>query len=272
LLKYNGIAWYYYQGALLPKVPPNYEVYLSLKEQKELLRLSKALFLRYTNEWDRNGGEFWYIIKDAKEELETYKSKIRSQIKRGLKNCLVSKVDTNTIANNGYEVYINAFKNYSTNLIPVAKKEFAKDILDSTDDFWAVYDRENTMIGYAQNILLKQSVNYASMKFHPNYLKLYPSYALIYYMNEYYLNAHDFSYVSDGARSIAHDTNIQDFLIQKFCFRKAYCKLNVSYRWDIGLIVSVLYPFRSLIYKIQSKQFKQLAILLKQETIRRSFE
>ena len=76
-------------------------------------------------------------------------------------------------------------------------------------------------------------------------------------------------YVNDGARSIAHDTNIQEFLIKKFKFRKAYCKLNVIYRWDVGIAVKILYPFKSSIDKFNNKVFNKLSVLLRQEYIRR---
>ena len=39
-----------------------------------------------------------------------------------------------------------------------------------------------------------------------------------------------------------------DFLIQKFKFRKAYCKLKIRYKWWFGAIVRVLLPFRKLIW------------------------
>jgi len=272
MIEYKGVNWYYYQGALLPKVPPHYEINLTKKEQKELLKISKALFLRYTNEWDRDGGEFWYVIKDKKEGLETYKSKVRNQIKKGLNNCVVKKVEKEVIADDGYESYSTAFQNYSTNLTPISQVEFKKSILESDDDFWAVYNKETIMIGYGQNFLLEKSCNYGTIKYHPNYLNLYPSYALIYYMNEYYMNKNDFNYVSDGARSLSHETNIQIFLIKKFGFRKAYCKLNISYRWDISLIVKILYPFKRLIEKLNYKLLKKISVTLKQEEIRRSFE
>jgi len=128
------------------------------------------------------------------------------------------------------------------------------------------------MIAYAQNFLLDRSCNYGSMKFYLKYLNLYPSYALIYHMNRYYLNDKDFLYVSDGARSILHDTNIQEFLIKKFQFRKAYCRLNIVYRWDIKLIVIFLYPFRKIILKINQNFFKKISVLLAQEEIQRSYE
>ncbi len=112
MIKYKGIDWYYYQGALLPSTPPHIEIFLTEKEQKELLKLSKALFLRYIDEWDRDSSAFWYIIKDVNEGLETYKSKIRYQIKKGLESCYSKKVDANFLAYHGYEVYKEAFANY----------------------------------------------------------------------------------------------------------------------------------------------------------------
>jgi hypothetical protein len=41
-----------------------------------------------------------------KTVLNSYKSKIRNQIKKGLKNCMVKKVSCEEIAKYGYEVYI----------------------------------------------------------------------------------------------------------------------------------------------------------------------
>jgi len=272
MISYKGIEWYYYQGALLPKVAPHYEINLTKKEQKELLKISKALFLRYTNEWDRNDGEFWYIIKDKQEGLENYKSKIRNQIKKGLKNCIVKKVTKDIVANDGYKTYLSAFNNYQTNSSSISKEIFSKSILSSDDDFWAVYSKDNIFIGYGQNFLLDNCCNYSSMKFHTKYLNQYSSYALIYTMNEFYLNKNSGLYVSDGARSIAHQTNIQDFLIKKFDFRKSYCRLNIIYRWDINLLVKILFPLKKLLEKQESKILKKISVLLKQEEIRRSFE
>jgi len=271
VIEYKGIKWYAYQGALLPRVPPHQEVYLTEEEQKELLKESKALFLRYTNEWDREESEFWYVIKDTKEEIDRYKSKVRNQIKKGLKNTIVKKGDKEVVADSGYEVYCEAFSNYTTFHKPSSKDRFRKGILSSKDEFWAVYNHEDRLIAYANNFKESGVYHYNSMKFHPRYLKLYSSYALIYEMNSYYLNQKETLYVNDGARSIAHNTNIQDFLIKKFNFRKAYCRLNISYRKDIGVVVSILYPFRKLLKKIDHTVFNKISVVLKQEEIRRSF-
>ncbi len=271
---YKNIAWKHYHGALLPQTAPHIKIELSKEEEQELLKLSKAYFLRYVSEWDREEqSQFWYVIKDHEENLEQYKSKIRNQIKKGLKNCIVKKVSKKEIANYGYDVYRSALNSYHTNLTPLNKETFQNQVLSSGNyDFWAVYTLEGVLIAYSQNMIESNSINYVTIKINPKYLKLYPSYALFFEMNQYYLNEKDFLYVNDGARSISHDTNIQDFLIQKFKFRKAYCKLHIVYRWDIGLAVKVLYLFKSFLPNINSKFFNKISVLLNQEEIRRSFE
>ena len=276
---YKNIEWKIYHGALLPKTAPHVKIDLGKKEQKELLKLSKAYFLRYISNWDmEHESKFWFVIKDCKEDLMSYKGNHRNQIKKGLKNCIVKKVPSKIIANDGYKVYKKAFLTYSTGEILITKFNFEKSILSSKEsDFWAVFknigDKSGVvgeMIAYSQNILESNSVNYSTIKFDPDYLKLYPSYALFFEMNKYYLNEKRFFYVNDGARSILHNTNIQGFLIQKFKFRKAYCKLNLVYRWDVRLLVVSLYPFRILIAKFKDKRFfNKLNTLLVQEGIKR---
>lgn len=275
MITYKGIEWYYYQGALLPSTPPHIEIILTREEQKELLKLSKARFLRYTNEWDRDGSEFWYIIKDIPEGLETYKSKIRYQIKKGLEACYSKKVDATFLAQHAYEVYKEAFANYKGTHTISSEKSFSENFLKEdykNKDFFGLFLKEdNKLIGYAKNIINKDIAQYSIVKLHPRYLHYYGSYSLFYEMNEFYLNEKAFTYVSDGARSLSHDTNIQEFLIKKFKFRKAYCRLNVVYRWDVGMVVKFLYPFKKLIGKQRHKLFKKLFVLMKQEEIRRSF-
>ena len=91
-------------------------------------------------------------------------------------------------------------------------------------------------------------------------------------MNQHYLNERKFRYVNDGARSISHETNIQEFLIKKFKFRRAYCKLHIIYSPKIRLVLSIIYPFRSIISLLKFGPFVKINILIYQEKIRRSYE
>ena len=91
------------------------------------------------------------------------------------------------------------------------------------------------------------------MKAIPAYQKQYAYYGLIYEMNRFYLEERKLKYVNDGGRSITNHSNIQPFLIEKFNFRKAYCNLDIHYKWWLGAIVKTLYPFRKLI-KVRQAQ------------------
>ena len=273
MIEYRGIRWYPYQGMLLPKTPPHQEIVLSKKEQGELLKKSQVYMLRWISDWDGAKSEFWYVIKDHFDGLDELSSNTRSKVRRGLKNCSVLKVLPEDIAQDGYEIYVSAMNNYKTNLNIISEKEFRNNKVNSENyDIWAVYEKNTgKMIAYSSNKIQENSCNYTEIKFHPKYLKLYSSYALFYEMNRYYLEEKKLKYVSDGARSISHETNIQSYLIEKFKFRKAYMRLNVAYRWDVKLAIALLYPLKVIIDKVDYPIINKISVILKQEEIRRSF-
>lgn len=270
--------WRQYQSALIPDVPPHNNINLEKDEIKQLHSYYNPLFIRWTNQWDtKEPTQFWYIIKDKFEELESLSSNTRSKIRRGLKRNSIEKVNAKFIIENGYEVYEEAFSRYNTFIKKLSKEEFVEMLKKQEDKgnfhFWAVINKPNEqLVGFSLNAIQENTVNYSIIKYHPKFLKDYISYALIYKMNEYYLKKMDYLYVNDGTRSISHETNIQKFLLDKFHFRKAYCKLNISYRKDVWFIITSFYPLRKVISKINTKLTKKLAVLLKQEEIRRSFK
>ena len=269
------LKWRKYNGALIPEYPPHVEISVDSTEVLKNINKQRAFFARWTTDFDcSEETEFWYVIQDVPLEMNDYKPKVRNQIKRSLKKCSVIKVKKEEIIKSGYNSYYSAFQNYKTHLSPLSEDEFSRSIflLGVEWDFWAIYDLSGIMIGYSQNKVVKDYCDYSIMKFHPDYLKSRPSEALIYTMNQYYLNKKKFRYVNDGARSISHQTNIQSFLIQKFKFRKAYCKLNIVYNKPVGFFVRVVYPFRLILKLLNFGPFIKLNILINQEKIKRSYD
>ena len=277
---YKNIPWVYYQGFLQPASFPHIEVNLSKKEAEELLNMSKTLFLRWSSDFDcRYNTEWWYVIKDDKSDLSLLSLNTRSKIRRGLKNYIVHKIDALYLANNGYEVYRSAFSRYKGGIKPTSKQSFKNSILSSINfpevvEYFGVFYKDK-LVGYAMNYIQDNAVNYSTIKYNPYYLKYYSSYALIFEMNNYYLNEKKVKYVYDGARSIYHQTNVQEYLINKFKFRKAYCKLNIVYSTKMKLLVSCLYPLRKLFSKASNllenlNLLNKLNSILIQEEIRRA--
>jgi hypothetical protein len=270
----STIKWKNYQGALIPNTPPHPNITLSPQEQKQLLKKSGAYFLRWTSDFDTpQETSFWYILKDKPEGLETYNSKIRNQIKKGLHLCRVQICTVTLIMNEGYDVYQKAFNHYHTVQQPSDKSSFQKTLLSLKGDweFWEIRNDAGKLIGYSQNYIADNTCNYSTVKLDPDFLPLYPAYALFYTMNVHYLNERHMRYIHDGSRSLSHETNIQDFLCNKFKFRKAYCKMDIAYRNDIAIVVTLLYPFRHLIKHLHNPLFQKLSVLLRHEEIRKTY-
>jgi len=221
--------------------------------QPLLAKFPKAFLIRYTDGFqnDTCDCEWYAVICDTFLDLNELPAKNRSEIRRGLKNCAVRMVDAHLIAEQGYPVYVSAFKRYTGAQIKIiTEHQFKKNVLLMKDfndirHYWGVF-ADDKLIAYSSNYIYGTTeVNYATIKFHPDYLKLYPSYALIYAMNKYYLKEKSFEYANDGFRSILHQTNIQNFLIDKFGFKKACTNLNIAYK-----------PYLSIYHIPYEKYFK----------------
>lgn len=120
---------------------------------------------------------------------------------------------------------------------------------------WGAFDlKTGDMCGYAHVIKYKDHCSFSTLKTKPSCESKGINAALCYQvvMNcEKELERGDF-YISDGAKNLSHETHFQDYLCKYFMFRKAYCCLNVCYPLRMKLIVSFIYPFRSLLMKLDS--------------------
>jgi len=275
MITHNGIEWINYQGVLIPNVPPHVKINLSKEDAKYLLKKTNTYFVRWTSDWDsQNPTEFWHIIKDGVSSLEELSGNTRHNVRRGLKRSIFERVDANVIMGEGYSVYQKAFDKYDTFIEPLTKEEFSSYILelqkDKKFDFWEARNEQGEMVAYSINKVEDNMCAYKTTKFDPDYLKLYVSEGLFYTMNTYYLNEVGLKYIDDGSRSVSHKTSIQEYFINKFKFRKAYCKLHIEYSFRIKIAVLALFPFRNFIKKVDHPLAQKILVLLKHEEIRRS--
>lgn len=243
---------------IMPVGPAAQPYRLDKGQCRELLRTLGGLWVMWTDGFGPHaeGSEWYEVICRRHTVVEAVASgNTRSKLRRGLKQCEVRPAEVKEIARNGYETYCAALRSYGnpTAMVPTAE-EFARRVM--TDEpfgdvrhRWAVY-HAGKMVGFAQNLIYdKTEVDYTVIKLHPEYLNRYSSYALFYRMNEHYLAQEGFEYVTDGSRSISHDTGVQDFLMKEFGFEKARTGLHVHYRWPLGPLLRAAWPFRSWLAK-----------------------
>lgn len=197
---------------------------------------------------------FWYVIKDSFGGLEELSTGARRDVRKSLRIYDASPITTEELLKKGYSIYSSAQESYRVKcevISPEQYEEMVKNYASEGDkEFWGLRHKESgELVALAINTIKEDSCEYNVLKCKPQALKdgSQPYYGLIYEMNRHYLQDRGLKYVNDGARSITNHSNIQPFLIQKFKFRRAYCNIQLVYKWWLGIIVRLLFPFRKWI-------------------------
>lgn len=267
--------WRWHHGAVIPLTLPHAIQPMSGLDAGKLAIKHRAPFVRWTEAFDQlQESEWWHLIKDQPEAMESLSGNTRSKVRRGAKRFHAGPADRDSILFEGYRVYSAAFARYETFEEVLSEKQFREAVanLPPGTEFWAVRDKDSgLMVAFSENVVREGACFYNSIWLRPDCLKGYASYLLFHEMNKYYLNERGMRYVSDGARGISHDTKVHEFLEQKFGFRKAYSRLRVVYFPGVELLVKVLYPFKGWFKGRSSSLLQKVAIVLEQERIRRSF-
>ena len=246
----NG--FYLYRNAWRYDGPPHQEPELKKNEWKALLKKG-GLLVRNTYDFDyTDETSFWYVIKDRFGGLDELPSTERNRVRRAQKDLRFELVSPDLVRKQGWSILKATYEDYTVADRKMDEQVF-QQYLDHCNerhfDFWGVFDQDR-LIGFCTVWLWStDSCEYGLIGILPEYKhnNTYPYYGLFYRMNEYYLAEKGFRYVADGARSITEHSHIQEELIKKYRFRKAYCHLEVHYQWWMKIAVMILYPFRKLI-------------------------
>jgi hypothetical protein len=234
-----------------------------------LANSSKAILVKCTDGFNAEATPSnWYaVICRSFVDLDQYNAKKRSQVRRGLRECDSRKVDARSIADHGYGVYASAQARYAGTAKRrlMSPEHFRKNALQDADfgdivDLWGVF-HQGSMVGYAKvHLLGTKEASYCSMAFNPEYFKFYSAYSLIYRMNEHYLRERGFQYVNDGFRTLLHPTELQQMLMSKFGFERAYTRLYVFYSPSCSLIMKMPRRVRNVFGRL-SRSFAALNAL-----------
>ena len=254
-----------YKGAWIIKHDPHIEKKLDAADIKSLFSQG-GIMIRNAYDFDcQEKTPFWYVIKDNFGGMEELSSKMRNQIKKCFKTMRVASLPAEELKQKGYPVFLEASKSYMIKSTPPSQEEFI-DRIDNAEEneFWGCYEIDtDRLVAFSMNAVSDESCEYRTMKAIPEFQKQYAYYGLIYEMNKHYLEERKLKYVNDGGRSITNHSNIQPFLIEKFNFRKAFCHLDIHYKWWLQAIVKLLYPFRKVL------KIRQVQSLLSMEAIAR---
>ena len=248
----NEWKYYVYRGAWRFSGPPHEEQKLDKESCSNLLSMG-GLLVRNTYDFDcQEKTSFWYVIQDTFNGLEDFSSNERNKIRRAEKVLVFKRIGIDLLKSEGWIILKATYEDYAVSDRDMDETVFLNYLSDCEKqdfDYWGIFDQDQ-LIGFCTVWLWQpDSCEYGLIGILPEYKhnNTYPYYGLFYKMNEYYLGEKKYRYVADGARSITEHSHIQDFLIQNFKFRKAYCQLAVHYKWWMKIAVNMLYPFRKII-------------------------
>ena len=246
-------AYFLYRQAWRFDGAPHEESKLPKKERDALLRKG-GILIRNTYDFDcQEQTHFWYVIKDTFLDTEELSTRVRNKIRHAEKSFDFALIGINLLKEKGYHIIMDTYADY-----PVVDRKMNQSVFDavltrfenSCFDFWGIFDKTNAqLIGFCAVRRWSNCCEYDICGVLSQYKRnaSYPYYGLFHTMNRYYLQEQGVKYISDGSRSITEHSNIHDFLMQHFHFRKAYCQLEVHYRWWMKIAVKMLYPFRKII-------------------------
>lgn len=254
MLRMKVDGWKYYNHALIPTCEPHDTPDTFVLQNDELWDSEgkRPLLARWTTDWDCGlNTNWWYVIKDEPFDISKLKADKRYKINKGLRYFEVRVINPLEHAQDLYNITVKAISTYpKKNQNKPSFEKYIETINEWKQDenvkiYAAFYRETEIMCGFIVGIFCKSHFELSSQKADPEYEKYQVNAAMIYMFlkdNEELLR--NGMYCNDGARSINHETNFQDYLEQYFGFRKAYCRLNIKYKKGLKQIIRITYPIR----------------------------
>lgn len=280
VIEIDGIYWYESNGFITPAYLPHCTPTITMGHLNKLFKITRRPFARWICDFGiPEISEWWHIVYEGPYNLKNCKAKTRWQVNNGRKKLFVRLLGNEEVFANGYDICKRAVRRFNDDTFLPSEDKFNKRVLAAhlvpgVMEYIGVFKGEK-LVALSENIIQDNAVFWEYIWYDPDGLKHFSSYVLTDFMLNYYINDRQFLYVTDGSRSIYHETNVQAFYLDKFGFKKKYSKLNVNYRPIFNFGIFLLYPFRRLINLlnnvVNSKYSRIISGLLLQEYIRRSF-
>jgi hypothetical protein len=270
LFNSGGTWWKLYRRVLVPASTRPEPVEIREQDGRDMLRRSGAYLVRHFSSTFEKPTDFWFV-RCGQYDFDSLPGKLKTKIRRAYKDCTVRKVSAAWLAAHGHGCHVAAYGRYRHGQ-PDSPSTFQNECLACADgpfEFWAAFV-EDELVAYAKCILEGDHVTMVAFKFNHAYRAARPVYALIDSILRVYVTAQH-KQVNNGFRSISHDTQMQEFLLQ-FGFSRRYCNLKILYRPAVRVLVNLLYPAKRLINCAPAESLiRNIQTLLVQEEIRRSF-
>lgn len=252
---------------------------LSFSQIKNAINMTgggRAFLASYITEFDVNEQTEWYFtIKDSEYDLSILPSKKRYEITKARKFCESRKINPEIFLDELFSVYENSFLGYAEVERPkdINFEDFENYIEDlinqKNHNFYGCFFKETgKLIGFLITENRENVIGLKQQKTMPEYEKYNSNASLLdtflLDVNEKLKNKEII--ISNGSRSIRHQTNFNSYLEKYFGFRKAYAKLRIVYKFPIGIFVKLLRPFKVFLKNTKNPFLYNIYCILKMDS------
>ena len=267
-------GWKYYNHAAIPTCAPHEEPDITPIEDGSIWKMAgRPLMARWTTDFDCGyETNWWYMVREAPFDPETLPARSRKHIRQALKKCSVKRICVEEYMDALYDCYHLAFLRYENADNEVSREVFKRECIadeQSGCEYWAGFSAESgVLIGYMKVRPYEEYTELLTTKLIPEFMNLRVSDALYCTVLSHYLNEAGKRYVTSGSRNINHKTNTEEYKIQSFGYKRAYCRLHMKYQPAVKLAVDCLFPFRKLLRRFDGNTtVHQVNAVLRMEEI-----
>jgi len=228
----DELPWRVYKRSLEPMVLPHMMKPVDRSQVRRAMKRSGALMARWVDMWDTQECPWWWTTCDDKDyDVSNLSKRGRRDVRASLRRCEVRLLEPTSqwLAEHGYAVYRNAHLGYGDEAT-MSAEQYARGILNMSEysgrESWGAFIGD-TLVGYSICMVQDNAVLLSNAKSDPAHNKAMPNNALTYTLTQHYLKERGFLYVTDGSRSVAHDTAFQHF-VERMGYRRIYCPLRLE--------------------------------------------
>lgn len=240
----------------LPLDPPrNYFNFNPKNISKDILK--NIYLIRWDTKASNKEENWWHVVKNNIFELNDYSKNTRSKINRGIKKGITCEIEAINV-NEMFDIYNEVSSNSIAYEKRMTKEEFTINCNKKPEGLvlWSIR-REKKLIGYCECLEKNDYCQIFSIFVKKNENRNYASYVLFHKLNTHYFNE-GFTSISDGSKNIGHPTNVHEFLISKFGFKKVMYRSNLYLNPKISFISKVLRKVPKLFFFQKLHVFQKL--------------